>query len=237
MFEPLSTQFDCDQIYLNSATVGLACNGSIEAMQADLLDWANGNLNPIEYDDTIDRCRELFASLVGASSNEVSIANQVSTSVGLLAASFPPGTKILAPEGEFTSVLFPIMVNQSRGIELTLVPLDELVESVSPRFDWVACSIVQSSNGKVTDLAHLANAAKAAGCRILLDGTQSVGWVPVKRDYWDVLVCGAYKWLLSPRVRLSLQLNQNCLIKLRKSMQIGMQVNRLGIQSMAARFV
>ncbi len=199
MLGSLSEEFSCKQIYLNTATVGLACKSSIEAMQTDMKVWADGKLNPTEYDAIVNRCRELFAGLVGAGNDEVAIANQASTSVGLLAASMKPGTKILAPEGEFTSLLFPLMAQQSRGVEIMLVPLDKLVESVSSEFDWVTCSIVQSSNGKVTDLALLSNAAKAAGCQILLDGTQSVGWMPIKRDYWDVLVCGAYKWLLSPR--------------------------------------
>lgn len=199
MIEPLSYQFQGNNTYLNSATVGLACNGSIEAMQADLLKWASGEVNPLEYDPVVNRCRELFAGLVGAKTNEVLIANQASTSVGLLAASFPKGTKVLAAEGDFTSVLFPLMAQQSRGIELTLVSLDQLIDSISSEYDWVVCSIVQSSNGKATDLNSLSHAAKNAGCKVLLDGTQSVGWMPVNRGHWDVLVCGAYKWLLSPR--------------------------------------
>lgn len=199
MVEPLSSQFSCKQTYLNSATAGLACDASVEAMRTDLSRWADGQLDPIEYDHVVNRCRELFASFVGASSDEVSIANQAATSIGLLAASLPSGARVLAVEEDFTSVLFPLMAQQSRGVEVTLVPFEELVESVSPEFDWVVCSIVQSSNGKVADLAGLSAAAKAADCRILLDGTQSVGWMPVDRQHWDVLVCGAYKWLLSPR--------------------------------------
>lgn len=199
MIKSLSSQFSCDQVYLNSATVGLACKGSIEAMQADMQNWAGGTVNSLEYDAIVHRCRELFASLVDAKSDEISIANQASTSVGLLAVSLPPGSKVLAPEGDFTSLLFPLLTQQSRDIEVQLVPLEQLVESVSAKFDWVACSIVQSSSGKVIDLERLSTAARASGCRILLDGTQSVGWMPVRRENWDVLVCGAYKWLLSPR--------------------------------------
>lgn len=199
MIAALSSQFHCDQVYLNSATVGLAYAGSIEAMQVDLAKWASGKVNPVEYDEVVNRCRALFASMVGADSDEVLISNQVATSVGLLASSLPPGTKVLAPENEFTSILFPIMAQQHRGIKLTLVPLEQLIESISSEHDWVVCSIAQSSNGKVIDLDNLANAAKKHGCRIMLDGTQSVGWKSVHCEHWDIIVCGAYKWLLSPR--------------------------------------
>ena len=199
MFEPLSSDFLCDGVYLNSATVGLACNESVKAMQADIQKWANGKVNSYEYDAIVNRCRSLFATLVEAKSDEVLIANQASTSVGLIAASLPKGTKVLAPEGDFTSLLFPLMAQQSLGVELTLVPLERLVESVSSEYDWIACSVVQSSNGKTINLESLSNAAKASNCKVLLDGTQSVGWMPIKRAYWDVIVCGAYKWLLSPR--------------------------------------
>lgn len=168
-------------------------------MQADMQDWVNGTTNPQQYDHIVNRCRELFATLVGANSGEVAIANQVSTSVAMLATSLPSGTKILAPEGDFTSVLFPFLAQEARGIEVTLVPLDELIGSISADFDWVVCSITQSSNGKVTDLTQLSKAAKLADCNVLLDGTQSVGWMPINREHWDMLVCGAYKWLMSPR--------------------------------------
>lgn len=199
MLKSLSCEFNHQAIYLNSATVGLACNGSIKAMQTDMQDWVNGTMNPKEYDQIVNRCRELFATLVEANSDEVAIANQVSTSVAMLAASLPSGTKILAPEEDFTSVLFPFLAQELRGIEVTLVPLEALIDSISTDFDWVACSITQSSNGKVTDLSQLSKAAKLANCKVLLDGTQSVGWMPIKRDHWDMLVCGAYKWLMSPR--------------------------------------
>ena len=37
------------------------------------------------------------------------------------------------------------------------------------------------------------------GARVLLDTTQSSGWLPIPADRVDYLVCSAYKWLLGPR--------------------------------------
>jgi selenocysteine lyase/cysteine desulfurase len=34
---------------------------------------------------------------------------------------------------------------------------------------------------------------------VLLDATQSAGWLPLHAAAYDYVVCGAYKWLLCPR--------------------------------------
>ena len=47
--------------------------------------------------------------------------------------------------------------------------------------------------------AVAARRAGTARC-VIADATQAVGWLPaVHAEYADALVCGAYKWLMSPR--------------------------------------
>ena len=63
----------------------------------------------------------------------------------------------------------------------------------------VAFSAVQSADGAVADRAAITAAARAAGARVLVDVTQSAGWMAIDAASADYVVCGTYKWLLSPR--------------------------------------
>jgi selenocysteine lyase/cysteine desulfurase len=49
------------------------------------------------------------------------------------------------------------------------------------------------------DLDRLLGAAARHGARVLLDITQSCGWLPLDCSRVDYLVCACYKWLLCPR--------------------------------------
>ena len=58
---------------------------------------------------------------------------------------------------------------------------------------------MQSSDGAVADLDAIAAAAAQHGALTVVDATQACGWLPLDASRFDVLVCSAYKWLLSPR--------------------------------------
>jgi selenocysteine lyase/cysteine desulfurase len=186
-------------VYLDTPTAGLPVDATLTAMREDLERWATGRLSPRDYDEVIARARTCWAGLVGAPGEWVAVANQVSPLVGLVAASLPPGAEVLVADGDFTSVLFPFLAQQERGVTVRSAPLDSLAEHVGPATTWVAVSVAQSADGRLVDVGAVRRAADAVGARILLDGTQSVGWHHVEPAHWDVLVCGGYKWLLSPR--------------------------------------
>ena len=64
----------------------------------------------------------------------------------------------------------------------------------------MAYSVVQSATGEITDMAAVAAKARRHGALVIADATQAVGWLPgVHAEHADVLVCGTYKWLMSPR--------------------------------------
>lgn len=183
--------------YLDTATYGLPCPETLSAMARVVAGWTAGRAYPVDYDEDVRRSREAFARLAGVPASQVAAAGQVSSLTGLIAASLAPRSRVLLPEGEFTSVLFPFL---ARGdLDVRLVPLAQLAEHVGPRTSLVAFSAVQSADGAVADRASIAAAARAAGARLLVDVTQSAGWAPIDAGAADYLVCGTYKWLLSPR--------------------------------------
>ncbi len=117
--------------------------------------------------------------------------------VGLVAASLPAGSRVLVPEIEFTSTLFPFMVQP--GLEVSTVPPAGLAEAIDERTDVVAFSAVQMSTGEVADLDAILAAAAAHDVLTVLDATQAAGWLPLEADRFDFLVAAGYKWLISPR--------------------------------------
>jgi selenocysteine lyase/cysteine desulfurase len=184
-----------ETVYLNTASYGLPPAPVWEALQAALADWRGGRTSWEHWGEATTAARGEFARLVGATPDRVAVGATVSGLVGTIAASLPRA-RLVAVEDEFTSLIFPFMAG---GADVTLVPLDRLAESVAPGTDLVAVSAVQSASGTVAPIADIAAAARAHGALLVVDGTQACGWLPLDASGCDALVCGAYKWLMSPR--------------------------------------
>ena len=193
-FEPMG-------IYVNTASIGLPPRRGIAALTAAIETWRTGRAEAADYDELIDRARRQFAGLVGVTPDRVAIGNQVSTFTALVAAALPDGARVLAPEEEFTSVLFPFLAHAARGVRVETVPLSRLVEAMRPGVNLVAVSAVQSADGRLVPggLDALRAAAAEQGCLTYVDATQAVGWLPFRASDFDFVSCAAYKWLLSPR--------------------------------------
>ena len=103
---------------------------------------------------------------------EVAVGGTVSELLGLVAASLPDGARVVVPEVEFTSNLFPWLVQQDRGVEVVTVPADRLRRRDRRRAPTVvAISLVQSSTGEVADLDDVVAAARAVDALVVVDAT------------------------------------------------------------------
>ena len=129
----------------------------------------------------------------------MAIGSAVSAFAGLVAAALPDGARVLCAEGDFTSVLFPFLAQERRGVTVELAPLERLAEALGPEHDVVAVSAAQSADGRLADLDALAAAAAAHDVRTFVDTTQALGWLPLDCAPFDYTACAGYKWLLSPR--------------------------------------
>jgi selenocysteine lyase/cysteine desulfurase len=185
--------------YLNTASYGLPPQPAWEALQAALEDWRGGKTSWEQWGIPGEDARASFARLVGTPVETVAIGPNVSTLVGLVAASIPDGSRVLVPDVEFTSLLFPFLVQEQRGVTVRLVPAAELAGGIGPDTDVVAFSAVQMATGEVADLARIASAANEHGVLTVVDATQAVGWLPLDASRFDVVAAHAYKWMLSPR--------------------------------------
>ena len=196
---PWAAEFQPEGIYLNSATMGLPPRATLAALAVAQDDWRRGTAHAPDYDADVASAREGYARLVGVPTETVAIGSQVSPLVALVAAVVPDGSTVLVPAGEFTSVSFPFLAQQARGIRVVEVPLPEIAEHVDGTTGLVALSAVQSSDGAVAPLAAVEAAAARHGVDVLVDVTQAAGWLPLAASRFAYTVCAAYKWLLSPR--------------------------------------
>lgn len=183
-------------VFLNSATLGLAPLRSLTAMRLHEDARHAGTVDAPGIDAYVERARASFATLLGRAPSEVATGSQASQFVGLVAASLRPRSVVVAAEEDFTSVLFPFL---RADLEVRLVPLDRLLDSITDDVDLVAVSAVQSADGRLVDLTALTEVATGAGALTLVDVTQAAGWLPLTNLTADYVVGSGYKWLLGPR--------------------------------------
>jgi selenocysteine lyase/cysteine desulfurase len=189
--------FSAEGTYLNTASYGLPPRPAWDALQQALEEWRHGRTSWEGWSEDTDRARAVFARLVKTRPEYVAIGSTVSGLVGLVAASLPAGTRVVVPDIEFTSTLFPFMVQPE--LEVITVPPAQIAEAIDETVGAVAFSAVQMSTGEVADLDAILAAAEAHDVLTLVDATQAVGWLPVDARRFDFLVAAGYKWLLSPR--------------------------------------
>jgi selenocysteine lyase/cysteine desulfurase len=197
-----SDQWTPAGIYLNTASYGLPPRDGFDALQAALADWRGGRTSWERWGESSEAARTAFAAMVGVQPERVSIGATVSEFVGMAAACLAPGSRVLVPDIEFTSTLFPFLVQEARAtgrVVVETVAPARLAEAIDARTDVVAFSAVQMSTGEVADLDAIVAAAAHHGALTLLDATQACGWLPLDATRFGAVVCSAYKWLMSPR--------------------------------------
>lgn len=191
--------FQSERTYLDSATMGLCPATAASEMKASIDAIVAGTCNAIAFDDNIERSRVAFSSITGSPKDWVSIVPMVSIATAVLSSHLTPGQRVLIAEEDFTSVLFPLLQAQQRGVDVRVVPLEQLLDAIDSSIDWVAVSAVQSKDGRVLDLDALASTCNQHGVKSYVDLTQAAGWLEINVKRFDITACGGYKWLLCPR--------------------------------------
>lgn len=188
--------------YLDTATYGLAPQPTSSAMRNALAQWEAGTADWIEdWDRVSDRARQTFADLIGIPVRRVALVSAASVGVGTVAASLEPGDRVLVNHDEFTSLLFPLLVAESRGVSVQELPLDSLADHITPGTSLVAFSLVQMQTGRVAPVEAILSRAEAVGARLLVDATHALPFVGMDgvMDRIDYVICSGYKHLLCPR--------------------------------------
>ena len=186
--------------YLNTATFGQTPQCAVRAMAehlahrdesacADFLDWFTDH----------DRLRGKLAQLINCTADEIAFMPNASAGLALLmnGSEWEPGDEVVTLTGEFPNQIY---APAARGVKLVETEWADFERSLSKRTRLVALSTVNYTNGFRPPLEKVAQAARAAGALLYIDGTQSVGalrfdWQAIQPD---LLAVNTYKWMLTP---------------------------------------
>lgn len=197
MFHP-----DPGLTYLDTATYGLPPEPTMRVLREALDTWQAGTASWVEWDRQSERARVAFARLLNVAASRVALQTSVAAGVGTVASALEPGDRVVVPAAEFRSVLYPLLVAQSRGVDIVEVDdIDRLAEAITPGTRLVALSLVQMQTGRVLPIREIVDRAEAVGAEVLLDATHGIPFVPLDDviGRLDYVLVHAYKHLLCPR--------------------------------------
>src|ERR1019366_6836622 len=162
-------------VYCNTASYGLPPRPAWDALQSALSDWHGGRTSWEHWGQRTENARATFARLVGSDGEWVAVGSTVSELVGSVVTALAPGARVVVPDIEFTSTLFPLLVQER--LDVRTVRPSQLVEAIADGVDAVAFSAVQMSTVEVADLDAIEAAAASVGAITVCDATQALGWL------------------------------------------------------------
>ena len=140
----------------------------------------------------VDRSREVIASALGASPAEIVFTSGATEAdnfavLGAAWANEARGRHLIASPVEHHAVLEPLRFLQSRGFDVTYLPVDrdgrvdpdDVRAAIRP--DTVLISVMHANNeiGTLEPVAEIGRLAREGGILMHTDATQSVGLLPV----------------------------------------------------------
>jgi len=158
----------------------------------------------------VERLRGLFADMIGANTEGIALVPSTSYGFAVAARNLPlaQADRVLVLAEEYPSGIYTwraatravaaeiLTVHRETGHTWTDAVLSVLDERVS----IVSVPYVHWTDGSLIDLAAVSARAQDVGSRLVIDGSQSIGAMPldVAALRPDFVVTVGYKWLLGP---------------------------------------
>jgi cysteine desulfurase / selenocysteine lyase len=194
-------------VYLNTAAAGLSWAGQGEAA-AEFYgsSKALGMGGAVEWAAKVTAARSELGSLLHVPPQCLHFVGSTTEALNLLASSLPlqRGDRVVVAQDEFPSVVHAWLTWQSKGVELIQVPIAHetdrtaaLCAAVRGGVRALAVSHIHWRTGTRVDLAQLSARCREYDCRLIVDGVQAIGAVPVQAGVVDAYCASVFKWLLS----------------------------------------
>ncbi len=203
-----------DVAYLDAAYMSPIPLAAIEAGVAGTkVKAAPWKMTIASYYDDVEEARSLAAAMIGARADDIAIGAATSYGIGVAAANvpIPAGSAILLMENEHTShryVWYEMAARRGAQVHIVPKPADgnwtpaivAAIRDAAMPISVVAGTMIHWFEGTAVDLAAVAEASRAAGACLVVDGTQWVGALPfdVTTVRPDFLSFATYKFLLGP---------------------------------------
>lgn len=173
-------------------------------------------ITPEHFFQDSHKLRALFADLVNADRPEnIAILSAVSYGLATVAKNIDPerGKKIVIAGEQFPSNVYiwkEFCKTHDCELEAVPAPTDfngrgkkwnqRILDAIDNDTLLVALGNVHWADGTLFDLKSIGEKARASDAYFVIDGTQSVGALPidVQEIQPDALICAGYKWLMGP---------------------------------------
>jgi len=200
-----------DIAYFNTANLAPQLNSVRAAGEAALERRARPwTISPEDWFSDAERLRTLYGQVIGAGADGVALVPATSYGFAVAARNLPlsRGQRVVVLAEEYPSGVYTwraatrpvgaeiVTVARRPGqswTEAILVVLDERVAVVSvPNVHW--------TDGRLVDLAVVSTRCREIGARLVIDGSQSIGAMPLDVTALrpDFVMSVGYKWLLGP---------------------------------------
>ena len=204
------------QVYLNTAGVGLPPQTALDAVQyvTTLLGQGPAHMGYADYyralGESALKAKKEAAQLIGATPQEIAFIDDTTMglNIALAAIPFTPGDNIVLCDLEYPQVAISANHPHLRSeVEIRvahhtngLVSVDDYAALIDSRTRLILVSSVQWINGLRMDLAAFSQLAEEHDCFLVVDAIQQLGAVPldVSGLRIDFLAAGAQKWLNAP---------------------------------------
>ncbi|HSN20805.1 MAG TPA: aminotransferase class V-fold PLP-dependent enzyme [Usitatibacter sp.] len=197
--------------YFNCASSTPQLNAAREGLGASVAarsrPWAR---TAADYFTDAEAIRRLSAEAIGGDAEGFAIVPAASYALASAARALEPrlqpGDGIVMMAEEFPSMVLAFRrVASERGAAIVTVPIPAdgdwttaIRSSIRAGVKVVAISSCHWTNGARVDLARIAEACRAVGAALVVDGTQTVGAMPFDFEAIapDFLAVAGYKWML-----------------------------------------
>lgn len=173
------------------------------------------NIKPVDFFTGVVDVRDKFARMVHCDPVQVAVMPSVSYGMNSVIRNIPceKGQHALTLSEEFPSCYYTAQRwCRDHDAELRVVARKEdiprkgrdwnerILEAIGRDTAFVVMASVHWMNGTKFDLEAIGIRCREMGARLIVDGSQSVGALPidVKKTKIDALICAAYKWLMGP---------------------------------------
>lgn len=203
------------KIYLNNAATSWPKPECVASAMAEALKNLPGDAGRggIRDFNIFDQAREELAALMGIGCPErIALGSNSTWGLNQAVFGFPlePGDTVLTTKAEHNAVLRPLHRLEKEGIQVIYLDVDktgrmepEMWKKALEKYRPRLCALIHASNvtGAVNDAETLTAMAKAVGAAMLLDISQSLGWISVKLEKWgvDMAAFTGHKYLLGPQ--------------------------------------
>jgi L-cysteine/cystine lyase len=194
--------------YLNAGSVGPLARATADAMAAaEERELEHGRGGRLYFDAVLgarESLRATLARLLGVSTDNVALTTSTTESCNVVmrGLGLERSDEVVTTDVEHFGLLGPLHASGARVrvAEIRGLPgdraLDVILAACTPRTRLIALSHVAWTTGQVLPVHEIRRALPDV--RMLVDGAQSVGTIPVDVDAFDFYTVSGQKWLCGP---------------------------------------